>query len=313
MRKTIQITASATSPELTTIQPARDRFLFRTAPPDNLQAKALARLATSGFPSATATARRTCQRLAIAYIDNAYGTGLASAVGREFLNGGGVIVATTVLPTNVQKHYSHEANEVTAGRPDCAVIIASPEVGAQFLADVHDVNTVAQLPPGFFLLGADGLYNQAFLASSRPDLLEGMLGTQPDSDPPTLEYRQFRDLYASQFPVEAAAGDLPPYASNQYDACILAALAVEEAGTTSDPTRIRDALIQVSRDGTAFGPAQLADAFRAIQLRVDIDYKGASGSVDFDENGDVEAGYIVWKVVGGKFVTIARIGASELN
>ena len=47
--------------------------------------------------------------------------------------------------------------------------------------------------------------------------------------------------------------------------------------------------------GNPYTPAQLGDAFQAIEGGEDIDYKGASGNVDFDQNGNVRSGFIVWE------------------
>jgi len=42
-------------------------------------------------------------------------------------------------------------------------------------------------------------------------------------------------------------------------------------------------------DGEAFGPETLAEAVEAVLAGDAINYGGASSSVDFDENGDMQA------------------------
>ena len=47
--------------------------------------------------------------------------------------------------------------------------------------------------------------------------------------------------------------------------------------------------------GKPFTPAQIGEALLAIRQGQDIDYKGASGNVDFEANGNVKSGFIVWE------------------
>jgi hypothetical protein len=80
---------------------------------------------------------------------------------------------------------------------------------------------------------------------------------------------------------------------------------------------VRDALFDVSRDGTAFGPADVASALAGIQAGQNVDYRGASGPVDFDDYGNVKDDYIVWQVSAASavptFKTVGAIGAVELE
>jgi ABC-type branched-subunit amino acid transport system substrate-binding protein len=110
---------------------------------------------------------------------------------------------------------------------------------------------------------------------------------------------------------------MDPYTSNEYDAAVLVALAIQQAGGLNDPLKIRDAMFGVSRGVTSspavFGPSQVAEALEAILQGQDINYNGASGHVDFTPSGDVVADFIVWQVNGGQFVTHARIPAAQLE
>jgi hypothetical protein len=66
-----------------------------------------------------------------------------------------------------------------------------------------------------------------------------------------------------------------------------------------------------------FTPSQVADALQAVRRGEDLDYKGASGAVDFDPSGNVIAGFIVWRVGRNpskavEFQTVGRFTAEEL-
>jgi neutral amino acid transport system substrate-binding protein len=197
-------------------------------------------------------------------------------------------------------------------------IIAYDDVGDQWMMDLKKRT---DLPPNFIVIGTDGVYTSGFITNGRlnktdpssPTVAEGVYGTNPDTNPPTPEFNDFKNLYKSYYPL-AAGVDVDPYTANTYDAVILSFLALVQAGTVSDGVKIRDALYLVSKGGTAYGPAQLADAVQAIQNGNDIDYKGASGNVDLDDNGNTIGDYIVWHVLNGKYEDppIDRIKASEL-
>jgi ABC-type branched-subunit amino acid transport system substrate-binding protein len=147
---------------------------------------------------------------------------------------------------------------------------------------------------------------------------EGVVGTNPDTNPKTREYYEFKNLYASRFPLpkcdpaDPGSSEPAPYTANIFDAAVMAMLAIQKAGT-KDRVKIRDALKDVSRAGRTFTPAQIGDAIQAIQAGQDIDYKGASGNVDLDDDGNIVGDYIVWKVVGGKYRTIGRINVEALS
>ena len=90
---------------------------------------------------------------------------------------------------------------------------------------------------------------------------------------------------------------------------MLIALAAAKAGTTTDSVAIRDALRSIANPpGEAVGPGVegIKKALMLIDEGKDINYEGAAGTVDFDENGDV-TGYIeIWKVEGGEIKSTGR-------
>ncbi|MEE8471042.1 MAG: amino acid ABC transporter substrate-binding protein, partial [Dehalococcoidia bacterium] len=108
---------------------------------------------------------------------------------------------------------------------------------------------------------------------------------------------------------ESAFAELPPepYIDTTYDAVVLIAQAAEKAGTTTDSAAIRDALRDVANPpGEVVGPGadSIKRAFELIAAGEDINYEGAGGSQDFDENGDVFTTIEIWKIEGGEIVSI---------
>jgi len=322
-RKIFEFTATATSPELSTLQPNRNRFLFRTVPPDTLQAKALAVFAARG-PGGKSDAGGSapvdagdagtvvspgagCKQMSIIHNDDAYGNPFAAALTDAFKASGGNVGTPRKIPSEVAASYSADVAAVMAEKPEClALIVFSPAavIIVRELKEAQKANPTA-LPAKFFIIGTDGSYRADLISEGRTNKAD------PSSD--TSQYNEFKNLYLSQFGLEPGQSDLGFGVAGMYDATILAALAIEEAGGTDDPVLVRDALYSVSKGGRTYGPLQIGDALEAIRSGGDVDYRGASGDLNFNDQGDVVANYIIWKVDGAQFKTVEKIQASELG
>ena len=316
----IQISPSATSTDLTTIQPEGDRWLFRTTPADDFQGAAVllfARrtprgLADGGAPPAVDGGPPTsCTKLAIVQVDNAYGKSMADVIEKNFPKRSGQPVAIRqTVSVNLVDSYADVVNKVMPLAPDCLALIAYDDVAAPFVRDFKaDTRFAALQKKGFFFIGTDGVFTEGFLNGGRqnpsdptsPNIAEGVFGTNPDTQPGTKEYNEFRTIYSSYAPLGKKAdgvtpNDAPAFTANTFDAAILIALAIQRAGTIVDRNAVREALLEVATPpGRPYTPAQIGDALLAVRQGEDIDYKGASGSVDIEPNGNVKSGFIVWE------------------
>lgn len=330
----LQISPTATSVELEKVSTDEERFSFRTTPADDLQATAVLRVATSpprGLGGGGGTADgASCNRLALVHLDNAYGTSMAKTIVEAFPKMGEArkVVARRAIPLEVASSYANVVSELIASEPDCLVLVAYEKAGAAVVRELKTTPGYAALRErGFFVIGTDGIHTEGFLDASRDDpssatsasSAEGVFGTSPDTQPRTADYNAFKSIYASYFPLTAAT-EPPPFAANTFDAAILLGLAIQKAGAVGDRGALRDALKDVSRPGgTPVGPAELADALVELRSGGDVDYRGASGNVDLQDNGDVTGGFIVWHAVRDRtsnrvvFETVARLGYAELK
>ena len=335
-RQILLISPSATSTTLTGIQPAKDRYLFRTVPSDEFQVKALVRLARlgpGGFGAqstsdagaggdAGAPAGEACPRMFVIHADNKYGGPMADALEASYPGPGRQVVGRVKVAEEVVASYDGVVAQVLAAKPDCLALIQYDDVGGALTRAIDKArrDNPAALPARFFLMGTDGVYTSGYLENSRDDkgnpasrnAAEGVYGTNPDTNPPTPEYNEMKNIFTAYFPLKSGE-EVPAFVANTYDAAVLVALAIQQAGSATDRVKIRDALFQVSRGGKAYSPAQLNEALLAIRQGGDVDYNGASGTVDLDDNGNVEAGFIVWKVEKGQFVTAGRIPQKDLG
>ena len=344
-RKIIELTATATSAELSELEGQRtraDRFLFRTVPSDTLQGKALAVFAARGPADASddadagasdagrdagdagaPTPGAGCRKMAIVHNDDAYGAPFATALTAEFTRLGGTVAVTRSVASEAVASYQAEVSAIVDARPECLAIITFSPAAAAIVREVRAAQRAnpGAFPAKFFIVGTDGSYRSDLIRDGRdnkadpssPTVVDGMYGTNPDPNPETPEYAEFKNLYLAQFGLEPGQSDLGFGVAGIYDATILVALAIEHARGTDDPIAVRDALFTVSRGGRRYGPLQLGEALEAVRNGQDVDYNGASGNLDFDDRGDVIANYIVWKVEGAEFKTVERIRASELS
>ena len=158
----------------------------------------------------------------------------------------------------------------------------------------------------------DGTKDQELFDDLGVENFEGMWGTAPGPADPALAEAFNERFDASEF------GPKPPdrpFLDTVYDAVYLFALAALRANSL-DPTAIRDNLFCVANpEGTVVnpGPEGFAAAVAALAAGEEINYEGASGPLDFDDNGDIAKGAIeTWRIVDG-VITTQNIEVRELG
>ena len=270
----VMISASASAPALT--QFADGGRLFRTCSSAEREGALLAQRARA----------RSLGRAAILHRDGASEAGIAVGFSGEFTRAGGTVVFQRPYPAG-QPDYRELLRDVLAKEPDTVVLDADPVDGAQLVRDA-----LAHFPG----TGVTWVFSHA---QQNPAFVEGVgahnftfphFGAGPGT-PTGRRYVAFVDAYARRYGEPPALG---AHAANMYDAVFLTALALESRGGTSDG--LSEAILQVSLGGLAFGADEYADAVSAQAAGTDINYEGASGSVDLDRNGDTSAPYDVWEV-----------------
>jgi len=276
-----QISGASTSPVITELND--NDFLFRTVPSDAFQGIALAEVARE----------QGLERLAVIYINNDYGQGLAESFKTAFEAQGGTI--TGMVPYEQgQASYRGELQQLAQGDATALTLIGYPENGITILKQA--------LEEGFFdsFVFTDGMKAPEVIDAIGADILDGAFGTAPQALTDSEAYQTFVSAY------EAAYGELPPkpYIDTAYDATMLLALAIQKAGDT-DGEAIRDALRDVANaPGTEIGPGDWAVAVETLANGEDINYEGASGSLEFDDNGDVGGTFAHWVIQDGEIVTV---------
>jgi branched-chain amino acid transport system substrate-binding protein len=272
--KILQISNCSTSPALTDVED--DDYLFRTPISDAAQGVVLADLVEElGFTS-----------VCTMYVNNAYGQGLSEAFADAYT---GEVTAQVSHTAETATTYASELNQCVEGGPEALLALSYPTGQADvYLKEAVEGGLIDQF------VFCDGTKSGDMFADLGWENFDGMEGTAPGA----LQ-TEFGTTFDDAF--EAKYGYLyqTPFNRETYDAVVMIALAAEKAGST-DPTAIRDALRDVANSpGELAGPGAegVAAAFEAVRAGTDIDYQGASGSVEFDENGDILIGAIeIWRV-----------------
>jgi branched-chain amino acid transport system substrate-binding protein len=247
-----------------------DGLFARTAPPDGLQGKALAdrmEQELNGLQGKT---------INIGARNDLYGTGFADSLEAE-LEERGATVAEKVIYDPEQPSYNSEAAQLTSGNPDNFVIIDFPETFAKVGPAL--ARTGNWEPTSTFI--TDGLSSTDLTELLGPGETEGMLGTAPGAfsgGAPDAFDRLFKKA-------PGAARNL--FDAPTFDDVILCYLAAVAAGS-SDGEAIAEAIVDVTGPGGAkYTFEQLPQAIEALREGQDIDYEGASGPIDWDQNGDL--------------------------
>ena len=270
-----QISPTATSPDMTTL-PDND-WVFRVVPSDAYQGLVLAKL----------TMDQGVKTVALTYANNDYATPLAKAFADAYKALGGTIAAE-VKHEEKQPSYTTELATLAKDKPEALVVIAY--AGDSGLTLVKEA-----LENGLFkrFIGTDGLRDNLLIEKIGADNLKDSFFTSPSS-PKSAAADKFNEIYTTKF--QTTKDKI--FIGQVYDSVMLAALAIQQAGST-DRTKVRDALRTVANaPGEAVGPGDWAKALELIKAGKDIDYTGATGSMDFDAAGDV-AGVIGHFVVDG--------------
>ena len=270
----VSVSDSATAPSITELED--NDLVFRVVPSDAYQGQVLAGLAMD----------RGLGKLALTYANDDYNAGLAAAFEESFKELGGEITAKQM----------HEPNKASY-RSELATLAGQPADGLALFAYYGGSGITIirnSLENGLFetFLAADGMADATVIEQIGADMLRDHLFiTLPGSDSQDPSYRAFAEAFE-----ESGKDPAGPFIANGYDATFLIALAIEKVGA-ADRAKISEALRAVAGPpGIVIRPGQWTEAKEAIAAGDDINYEGASGPADFDENGDVAGIYQLYMV-----------------
>lgn len=258
-------------------------LVFRTAPPDPLQGEVLAAVVGERLG--------TGATLNIATRDDAYGRGVLQGFTEAWTAAGGAVGRNVVYDPEAAG-LDAAARRIAAGDPDGWVVIDSA-VSWQRVGPAL-ARTGRWDPARTF--SADRLRSGYLPETAGREATEGMRGTAPASR--AGGDARFQALWAREVGDALRTGD-----AESFDAVVLIALAAAAAGS-GDPASIADEMAEVSGPpGAEYGIDRLREALEALADGEDIDYQGASGPIDLDENGDPSsADFTTWVYRDGRLL-----------
>lgn len=281
----LMITPTSTAPGITDL--ADDGLVYRILSSDVLQGEALGDAVFAEFGEGAT--------VNVGARNDAFGTALKDLFEARFTELGGVVGESLTWNPEAPT-FDTEAQQLASGEPDVWVIIDFPETFARLGPSL--VRTGAWDPTRTFM--TDAMRNEESLTEIGAEQLAGLRGTAP-----TSEGAPARAAFDALFTELAPDVPLTGFEGSAFDATILAFLGALSAGS-SDPAAIAAELQAVSGpEGEQYTYENLADAVRALAAGEDIDYEGAWGPIDFDENGDPgSAIYEVWEFDGSAISTL---------
>ena len=278
------ISPSSTADEISTLED--DGFLFRTSPPDRFQGPTVATAIAEDLGGAQG------KTVNIGARNDAYGVGLADTFSAAWEEEGGTI-GERVEYDPTQPSYNSEAQQITSGNPDAFLIIDFPET---FVKVGPALERTGNWDPAKTWV-TDGLASSDLLEDPGADVVNGMRGTAPGLPDAAAPSKEFDKLYTSLPPKDV---DRQTFDAQNFDAVILCYLGAVAAGSTEGADIAGELQAVSGPPGKKFAWNQLADAIKALEAGEDIDYEGASGALDINEDGDPTAGvYDVYEFKGG--------------
>jgi ABC-type branched-subunit amino acid transport system substrate-binding protein len=284
----IQISPASTSPLISILPTDQGKdLLYRTCPSDALQGVIAGKLANElGYMTAS-----------VLYVNNPYGQGLAEEFKKSFEKRGGKVLAMVPHDEKAAESYTAELKKAMEGKPNVICAFSYPEHGKVYIKEAIEFFKFKKF------LYCDGTKSFDIIKAVGASNVEGQYGTVAASakgDTFDIFVRDYTKDY----------GQLPPlpYITNGYDAVAvigLAAYASKAKGLSVTSKNIKDHLRFVANPpGEVVKPGEFKKGFELLDQKTDINFEGASGSVDFDDNGDVITPIEIWQYKGGNIATI---------
>jgi len=272
----VMISPSATSPGLSTVED--NGLFFRTAPSD----------ARQGVVMTEILLEEGITEVAVSYVNNDYGKGLADAFAAAYTAAGGTITINTAHEDQ-KADYSAEVGALAAAGGQRLVVAGYVDGGGSGIVR-------AALDTGAFdsFHFPDGMVG-AKLEENFGTEIDGSTGQFPGTDSPGAA--AYADIVAGAFDHTGA------FSPESYDAAALIMLAMQAAGSVESTDLAAHVMDVANAPGEQIFPGELAKALELIKAGTDIDYQGAS-AVELIGPGESAGNYRQITFTDGKITTV---------
>ena len=272
----VTLSVSASSPAITTMEDGTD-LVFRAAASDSYQGVALAELAmANGFTD-----------IAVSYANDDYNAAIAAVFVEAYEGMGGTVTANEAHEPN-KASYRSEVATMGGTSENLALFSYYGSGGITLMRNALETSAFTNF------IGADGMLSDELIEQIGAENLMTSTFTTSASDNSTPSFGAWAAL-AEEAGVPAA----DPFVANGYDATFMMALAIEHAGSDDREAIAASLRAIASGPGVMILPGQWAEAKVLLAAGFNINYEGAAGNQDFDENGDVAGNFSKSTIVDG--------------
>ena len=286
------ISGAATAGYLSGVSP----YFQRLCPPDAFEANILTQQAKD----------YNIERIAIAVEDgDVFSSDLASAFQQSYGSG----ASTLVLFSNSEPDYGAKLELLLADNPEAIFIsMLTPSVYEEFLRKLNELNINDRFLNTSFIL-CDAFYTDA-LFEAPVEMMVGTVnghpknfGALPAADTSSSPYKYFRSELKKQYNQEVAS-----YNAQFFDIAYIYAMAIEKTlldTGINDMVAFRERLqywIRQISHGEAGDPVVMPSlgwqSMKSACWHNGVDYVGASGNCNIDNQGNALTPYAIFNIVG---------------
>lgn len=281
----LMMTYSATIPSLSTF--TDKDLIWRTCPSDAFSGKIMGKYAADSIQDF---------RGAILFRNDNFGNAMANVIKETFQMHDGEIVATAYYPTDIDVanyNYDDQINFLLEHEPDIIFAPVFEEEIGKITQDLWNSELYQQFnyKPKLFL--TEGAFPKELQTNGQPEVLETIIGIS-SSTTNTSNYEKYKTNYVSKF------GFTPnTYSEHAYDALYCIAYAMLKAQSTI-PENFKNELRNISQNTSSnhediiVNVDEYEKAYVLLVNNIEINYDGASGKINFDENGDPYSSFVIW-------------------
>lgn len=244
------------------------------------------------------------QRIAVIYVNTDFGVGLAKRFESDAAALGLEITKSVAYNEN-QQSYRAEVTSALEGEPDALFLVAFPVDGATITREWLSLGGTDNL------IVNNSLRSDDYFQAVGYKFLQNLYGY--DSAQPRLpSVDTFNELFEAKFN-EPPNG---PGLHSQFDAITVLMLAMETIDGEITGDTLKEAVRAVTTDGGTEvypGVEGIRRAKELIAQGEPIRYVGATGALSFDENGDVQAPKMTWKLDGEENVEVNYYSTEEVT
>jgi branched-chain amino acid transport system substrate-binding protein len=252
-------------------------------------------------PSGLSFGRTLAQRIiedgfthaSVVWVNDEFGQGFASVFAKSFMEAGGTLDASFPYEPE-QNSFSELVRDLVAKKSESTVLIGYPTAAARIIADWSST------PVGKWYF-SQTLETDVFVRNVPANVLNGMTGV-------SVRLANDADQFAAAF--QSRWFDRPINSAYfYYDSMAVLSLAVEQAskkrgGGVPSRDEIRDQISAVTNPpGEPVSWNDLPRGLALVREGTEINYEGASGSVDLNDKGEVANELVrFWKIANNQIV-----------